>query len=162
MQKVGSRIGIIPILIGIGSIALAYGARQFYLLKHASYRIVGFKIKGVSNSRVSILLIIEMMNKGDLSAKITDQNYTILFNERVVSKINLTNDIQINSNGSTLLPLEIDFIPQNFSLKNLLGINKSLLEIQGVLSLEMGLIHLKNYKIDVKYTIQDLIDITKN
>ena len=159
---------IIPVLSGVALLTLAYGARQLYLLYNAKFRVIKTKIKNISSNDISITMYGELENKSDISAVVNGQHYNVFFNKELVSTINAKDVIHINSNGKTIIPISISFNPLAIlktGLSNLANLlldrTKINIDIKGQLSIKAGIISLKNYKIDMKYTLQELIDISK-
>lgn len=157
---------IINIITGVGAIILVYGARQFYLLYNAVAKVYGVKINSISTRSINIDLGIEIDNKSDISAIITEQNYIVYFNKVEVSKINSSGVVKFHSNGKTTFTINVLFSPDKFFSSNILSlianIKNAELEIKGKLSLTAGALSLKKYPIDIKYTVADLIKISKS
>lgn len=159
---------IIPILSGLALITLAYGARQFYLLYKATFKVVRTRIKSITAGQISLVIVAEIDSKSDVSAIINGQHYDVFFNNELVSRIDAVEKIHINSNGKTLIPININFNPSAIiktgiaNIANLiLDRTKVTIQIKGYLSLKVGIVEMKNYPVDIKYTLQELIDISK-
>lgn len=156
------------VLSGLALITLAYGARQFYLLYNATFKVIKTRIKTITSNEISIVVFAEIENKSDISAIVNGQHYDVFFNNELVSQIDAAEVIHINSNGKTIIPISINFNPAaviKTGLANLANLlldrTKINIDIKGHLSLKAGIVELKNYKVDVKYTLQELIDISK-
>lgn len=159
---------IIPILSGLAVLVLAYGARQFYLLYKATFKVIRTKIKTISASQISLVIFAEIDSKSDVSAVVNGQHYDVFLNNELVSRIDAIERIHINSNGKTVIPININFNPSAViktgiaNLANLLlDRSKVVIEIKGYLSMKVGIVELKNYPVNIKYTLQELIDISK-
>lgn len=159
---------IIPILSGLAILVFAYGARQFWLLYNATFKVVKTRIKTITAGKISLTLLTEINSKSDVSAVINGQHYEVFFNDKLVSRIDGTEKIHINSNGKTLIPIDIDFNPSAIIQTGIANITNLILdrtkvniEIKGYLSLKVGIVEMKNYPVDIKYTLQELIDISK-
>ena len=159
---------IIPILSTLALLVIAYGARKFYLLYNAVFKVARVIIKTISIKEINIVVFAEIYNKSDISAIVNGQHYDVFFNNELVSKIDAKELIHINSNGKTIIPISINFNPSavlNTGINNLANIlldrTKINIEIKGQLSLKIGIVELKNYKVNVKYTLQELINISK-
>lgn len=159
---------IIPILSGLAVLVLAYGARQFYLLYKATFKVVRTKIKAISSGQISLVVFAEIDSKSDVSAVVNGQHYDVFLNNELVSRIDAIERIHINSNGKTIIPININFNPSAViktgvaNLANLLlDRSKVVIEIKGYLSMKVGIVELKNYPVNIKYTLQELIDISK-
>lgn len=159
---------IIPILSGLAILIIAYGSRQFYLLYNAKFGVKKTQIKGISAKEINILIDAEFKNKSDISAKVHNQHYEVFFNNVLVLTINIDKLIHINSNGKTIIQIPIIFNPSlvvKAGMGNILDLlfdrSKIIVEIKGYLSIKVGIIELKNYKVSMKQTLQELIDIAK-
>lgn len=159
---------VITILSGISLLVIGYGARQLYLLYNAKIGVKMAIINMFTSQKVDMTIYAELDNKGDISAIVKGQHYEVFLNNALVSTINANQLIHINSNGKTTLPISIIFNPSSVAtigLNNLLNLlldkTKINIEIRGYLSMEMGIIKLKNFPIDIKYTLQELIDSAK-
>ncbi len=156
-------------LIGAGVGTLGYGAWQIFLLYSAVYRIKNFKINTISSKNIDFELDIEVENKSSISPQIRDQNYTIYLNGILVSTIESKDLIRILSNGKTLIPLHINFDPKAFLASSIMNLTTLLtdkskinIEIRGVLTFKSIFLNLHKYPVDIKYTLQELIDSSKN
>lgn len=159
---------VIPILVGLGALVLAYGVRQFYLLYKATFKVIKTKIKTITSNQISIVVFGELESKSDVSAVVNGQHYDVFLNNELVSRIDAKDLIHINSNGKTIIPIDINFNPASVvktGLNNLVNLlldrTKVNIEIRGYLSMKVGIVELKNYKVNIKYTLQELIDISK-
>lgn len=159
---------LVPGLLITAAAVLVYGGRQLYLLYKAAVKIVNVKINSISTGNISLVLYAELINKGDISAVVKNQHYDVFLNNVIVSTIDSRNEIHVNSNGKTILPININFSPDktlSIGLANLSNLlidrAKVVLEIKGYLSLTSGPITLNNFLVNIKYTLQELIDMSK-
>ena len=150
-----------------------YVGRQFYLLYDAPYKVVGAKIYSIDNARVKITLYIGLLNKGNVSLSVTEQEYNIFINGIFVSNIK-SGSAFIKANGETLLPLNIDVdtsklissVTQNL-LTLLTDKSKLNIAVRGKLSVRAnvagikGIIKLKDYPISFDYTLAEIIALSK-
>lgn len=158
------------LLLGtLAVVVTAYAARQLYLLYQASFKVVGAQIGTLSTKSIKIVLDVELDNAGDISATVSNQHYDIYLNNIQVSTIDSADIIHINSNGATIIPINIDLAPDKIlkiGTQNLADLltdrSKIVLDIIGYLSVKTGPVSLKNYPISVKYTLQQLIDMAKS
>ncbi len=149
-------------LLALTGIAL-YFKRQFGYLSDAITSVVGTKVHNIGISNIRFTLFINIKNKGDISATITKQSYHVYANNSLISVIKTEGKIKLKSHGDTVLPLIIEFNPQVVAvsaLENLSGIlnDKSPLNflIKGDLSLNAGVISLKNYKFDITMSLAEI------
>lgn len=148
--------------LSLGGIVIMYGIRQLYLLYNIKFKVKNVDIKNVSLNSVNIILYVAIGNKSDISANITGQHYSILLNGVLISTLENKDMVHINSNGKTLIPINVNFSPSKIIGNiNLLDIMKNTLSIKGFFSVKIGAIDLNNYPIDLTYTLQELVDISK-
>ncbi len=145
-----------------------YLYRQYQYLYNATYRISNAIIHNIALNNIKVTIKIKLTNKGDLSAWITQQSYDIKVNGTFVANIKNLMPVHINSNGDTFLPLTIEFNPSKLlstAVQNitsfLIDRSKIIFTIRGTLSLTAGVLTLKDFVFDMKYTMQELIDISK-
>ncbi len=151
-----------------GGIYLLYLANQFYTIYNFTYKISKVVVKNLTLNSTSILLYVDIINKSSLSVTIYDQQYDVLVNGVKVSSVLLKDVIQLTQNSATSLPLDIAFSPMSIlqtSAQNLTAIltdkSKVNIELKGTISVKWKSIDLKNIKVDITYTLQDLINMSK-
>lgn len=161
--------GFLLLITGAVVVTTGYLARQLYLLYNAAFKVEKVKVNNVSVSNISMVLIAEIDSKSDISAIVKNQHYEVFFNNSPVSVINSPEDIHINSNGKTVFPISISFAPDKVvktGITNLLALfldrSSISIEIKGYLSIKAGAISMNNFPIYVKYTLQELIDMSKS
>lgn len=164
---VGSRIATLLGITALSAIAI-YLSRQVFLLYNATFKKQSVKVKNISLTKIDVTVYAEITNKSDISAQIINQHYNIYFNDAIVSTIDIKEKVHINSNGSTILPIHIEFNPKqavSVLFKNLDSLfgdkSKATIKISGWLSLKAGAIQMKNYPVEISYTLQELIDAGK-
>ena len=155
-------------IITASIVALAYGGWQLYLLYKSPIKIIKVNIKDLTINKINLTVFLELMNWGDVSGNIKEQNYEVFFNNEKVSTINVKDDVHLNSNGPTVFPIDINVETKkllNNALANILNLaqnrNNITIEVKGYLSLSSGIVNLKRLPVDIKYTLQELIDISK-
>lgn len=151
-------------LFGIG----AYLKRQFDYLYNATYKISSAIINNIGLSNIRFSIYITLTNKGDISAWIRNQSYDVFVNDVFIVNVKNPTDVHLNSNGDTILPLAIEFDPSKLlstAVKNitslLLDKSKIVFRIEGKLSAEAGAVKMKDFKFNMLYTLQEIIDISK-
>lgn len=155
---------ILPTVLAIGVAVLAYGARQIYLLYNSAHRVGKMKVNDASISNINADMVIEISNDSDISAHILNQEYIVYFAGRELSRITSNTPIFFGSNSKTFIPLKINVSPVTAILTTILGFTKSqqqqVLEIKGRLSIKAGVILLRNYEINIVYTLDELIALS--
>src|SRR3990167_10572004 len=170
-QKNMPNIKKIAIISGLGLAAIAvmaYLNKQTTLLKNACYTIAGAIINEISLTRMIFTLILNISNKSDIDFVVTNQKYNIYVNEMLVAVIENKNDIKVNSNGMSTVNIEVSFNPQDLLQKGRQNIallmqdkNNIIIDIKGFLSIQAGFINVKNYEIDERLSLQELLSPSK-
>lgn len=158
--------GLLKILfLGASGIIIVYGIRQVMLLYKSAYKVVKTKINNLSITGIDIILYLQLTNKSDISAQVVNQHYDIFLNDAKISVVDLKEEVHINSNGNSILPIAINFNPSkaaNIAWRNLGSLlndkSKINITILGYLSLKVGPVKTNNYPINITYTLQDLIN----
>lgn len=154
------------IVAGLGLITtvVVYITRQYNALINAGKKIVGAKVHSMTLTKVNVTVFVEIENKGDLSVDITGQDYNVYVNDTYVSNIKAKEEIHINSNGKSVLPLNIEFNPSQVlltSLTNLTSImsdkSKVMVSVRGGLSLKSGALNVKNYSFELNMSLAEII-----
>jgi LEA14-like dessication related protein len=152
----------------IAGVYALYLASQFYIIYHASYKISRVVINNLSLTSASIVLYIEIVNNSNLLIIITDQKYDIIVNGTKVSSVDSKDPIILAKNDKAVMPLNINFSPTDIvktGVQNLTAIltdkSKVNIEVKGSVSIKWKLINLKNINVDITYTLQELIDMSK-
>lgn len=162
--------GFIGAWIGSMAVIIAYGAYEFYKLSKSKLELIHVQIKEFSIQKLRLVLNMELVNSSDLSAEITEQHYVVSLSGVDISTINVEGDrIHLNSNGRTLIPIDVnintmDTLKTGLNNLSLLVGDKSkiIVGVRGHLTLKAGnLVTMKNYPINEKFTLQELLDVSK-
>ena len=160
---------IVTLFYGAGLLVIIYGVKELIILYKSAYKVVRTKINKISFTTIDIILFLQITNNSDISAQIKNEFFEVFINDKKVSEIKSADLIHINSNGNTVLPIPIKINSDQLikvaanNISNILNDKSKIkLEIKGYLSLQVGAIDLKNYAIDINYTLQDLIDMSKD
>jgi len=153
---------------GAGLLIVIYGIQQLVTLYHSTYKVIRTKVNKLSLTAMDIILYLQITNNSDISAQIHNEFFEVFINDKKVSEIKSSDLVHINSNGNTVLPIPIKINADQLlkvaanNISNILNDKSKIrLEIKGYLSLTAGAISLKNYPVDVNYTLQDIIDMSK-
>ena len=146
-----------------------YIVRQFRFLYKAGTRLAGAKIHNLGISNIKFTIGIELENKGDISANVTDQKYDIYIGNVLISSISNKTKVHINSNSSSVIPLTIELSPQNILLAGLQNMSailndksKFVFNIKGVLSFNAGLLTMKDYILNMSFSLQEIVDMANS
>ena len=158
------KIGIIG-GIGLGIIGvMAYFAKQARLLQDACYTVSGAIVNEMSLKNFSFTMLLNIKNKSEIDFTVTNQRYNIYVNKMLVAKIEKPNSITVIANGNTTINIDVKFNPQDLlkqGLENMVYLLKDkkniVIEIKGFLSLKAGLVNVKDYQVDERISLSDLL-----
>ena len=149
-------------IVGIGT----YITRQYNFLYNASTKLAGATIQKLTLASVKFTAYIKLKNLGDLSVDVTEQKYDIYVGSTYVLSVTNKNKVHIKSNGSTIIPLTIEFIPKDLlvaGLQNLGSIlndtSKFVINIKGKLSFKAGILSMKDYELAMTFTLKEIIEL---
>ena len=168
-MKLGYKIAILT-AVGVGIVGVSsYFNRQMNLLRDACYTLAGAMINEISFSKVSFTMILSISNKSDIDFTITGQEYNIYVNSMLVATINNPEIVKVLARGRSTVNIAVSFNPQDLlkqgmqNIAALIGDKDSMvIEIKGYLSLNSGIVSIKDYKVDERLTMKELLsDISK-
>jgi LEA14-like dessication related protein len=159
------------ILAASGAIAgvyLLYLARQFYVVYNSPYKVSRVLIKNLTLNAVDLVLYLSITNKSDLTITVYGQHYDVLVNGTKVANVDSKNVMTLQKNNTSTLPVAMSFAPDFLLKTSLLNLATALtdkskinIQIKGYVSAKWKSIELKNININISYTLQELIDISK-
>ena len=151
--------------LGLGLIAvMAYFSKQSKLLSDACYTITGAIIHEINFNKVSFTMMLNISNNSDIDVTITNQRYHIYVNKMLVAKIDKPERVKVRANGKTTVNIDIKFNPQDLlktGMQNIASLiqdkEKIIIELKGYLSLKAGLISVKDYEVDERLSLAELL-----
>lgn len=151
--------------VGLGLIALmAYFSKQARLLADACYTVSGAIIHEIGLQRVFFTIMMNITNKSDIDFTVTNQRYNIYVNKMLVAKIEKSNSVTVVAKDNTTVSIDIKFNPQDLlkqGMQNLAYLindkEKIVIEVKGYLSLRAGVINVKDYQVDERLTLAELL-----
>lgn len=151
--------------IGIGLIAtMAYFSKQARLLQDACYTVTGAVIHQMGFNKFSFSMLVNISNKSDINFTVTNQRYNIYINKMLVAKIEREDKLVVIANGKTTVNIDVDFNPQDLlkqGMENILYLindkEKIVIEIKGYLSLRAGMVKVKDYEVDERISLAELL-----
>lgn len=165
IYKIAIISGVGLSLIGV----MSYLSKQAKLLSDACYTLAGAIIHQISFDRVSFTIKLDISNKSDIDFMISNQRYNIYVNKMLVAKIEKEGNVEVAANGRSTINIDVVFNPQDLlkqGMENIaqLIINKDkiIIEIKGFLSLKAGMINVKDYKVDERLSLAELLAPTPN
>ncbi|MDD3875385.1 MAG: LEA type 2 family protein [Bacteroidales bacterium] len=165
----------LPTKIAIGSglsliaiATLAYLNKQAKALYDACFTVAGAVVHTISFDNMEFDVLMSIQNKSDMSFTITSQNYNIYVNKMLVAEVANNENVKIASNGQSNMKINVKFNPQDLLKKGIENItallkNKDSLvvEIKGNISIGAGIVSFKNYKVDERLLMKELLSPSK-
>lgn len=157
-------------IILFGSITLLAGV-AYYFYKQAKkaydfcYKIKKVKINKLNRAFTSIDLTFDFQNKSKLEFMVTKQDFDVLINDTLVSKIQSTQPFALRPETWSPLTTTINFNPDEVFknvksiefLKNMLGgTDKIKIKVVGKIGVKSGVIS-ATIPLDITYTLKELL-----
>ena len=151
--------------IALSFIALtSYFSKQANLLKDACYTVTGAIINEMSFNRVSFTMLLNIANKSDIDLTVNNQRYNIYINKMLVAKVEKKEKVKVRARGKTTVNIDVKFNPQDLLKKGMENISylitnkdKLIIEIKGYLSLNAGVVKVKDYEVDERLSMKELL-----
>ena len=151
--------------IALGLIMLSsYFNRQKRLLMDACYTMAGAIINEISTETVSFTMILNIANKSDIDFSVSNQSYNVYVNGMLVAKIDKEEVIKVLARGRSTVNINVSFNPQDLLKQRMQNIanlirskNNMIIEIKGYLSLQAGAISVRDYQVDERLTLGELL-----
>jgi LEA14-like dessication related protein len=159
------RNGLIVGGLSVATIALiAYFSRQVKLLKDACYTISGGIVQSLTLTNVKMTLFFKIVNESDLTIQVSDMIFNIYVNNMFVTNIKKPEAQTIYSKSNTIIKLEFEFNPADLLRAGITNIqtiiydkDKLIISIKGNFTAKTGIVRVKNYPIDEKITLKELL-----
>jgi len=158
--KVGIFGGVALSLIMLSS----YFNRQKKLLMDACYTVAGAIINEINFNVVNFTMILNISNKSDIDFSVTNQSYNVYVNGMLVAKIDKEDIIKVLARGRSTVNIAVSFNPQDLlkqGMQNIANLisnkNNMIIEIKGYLSLQAGAVSVKDYQVDERLTLGELL-----
>jgi LEA14-like dessication related protein len=107
--------------LGVISVALAMGYLQYRKLMNYTVKLGGAKFKQVTAKVFNFDLFIKFTNNSDVNFVISGQEYKVYLNDKFVTKISNSNEVNILPKATNVIPINVDFNPTE--VLNLIGSN---------------------------------------
>lgn len=148
--------------------ALAYLNKQAKALYDACFTIAGAVVHTISFDNMEFDVLMSIKNTSDMSFTITNQNYNIYVNKMLVAEVENKENVKIASNGKSNMKINVKFNPQDLLKKGIENIaallkNKDslVIEVKGNISIGAGIVPFKNYKVDERLLMKELLSPSK-
>jgi hypothetical protein len=157
------------IFAGIG--AIAFGLYKFYkyqlsLAMQYCYKISRYNFNALNQDGINMDLFINIENKSDFSVTIIGYNLDILVNNNKVGTVISKTQYTLANKSITEIGLNILFNPlTSFNLTDVISLlgyaltdkSKFIIEVKGSLSGKMNFIQIKDFPIDIKMSLADIL-----
>lgn len=157
--------GIGALLLVGGAIYVSYMSRNIKLLTDALYNYKLGKYKDIKISFKSIRFTMNLVfdNKGDISAKVLNQNYKVYANGVYVSKAYNDEVLKIKSDGVTNFPIKVEIKVEDMIKAGLKNASQLLtnpedinIEIKGSFDFKAGIVGMNKFPFETSFKIGDL------
>jgi LEA14-like dessication related protein len=163
-MKLEYKIGIIGGVALCGVLLISYFNRQMNLLRDACYTVAGAIINEITFNKVSFTMILNISNKSDIDFSVTNQAYNVYVNGMLVAKIDKADNIKVLGRGRSTVNINVAFNPQDLLKQGMQNIatlidnkNNMIIEIKGYLSLRAGAVSVKDYQVDERLTLGEML-----
>lgn len=160
---IGGGLALLSVMV------MAYLHKQAQALYNACFTMAGVVVHTISFDKMDFDVLMSIKNKSDISFNITNQNYLIYVNKMLVATISNPENVTVYSRGISTTKINVQFNPQDLLQKGLENISKLIknkdtlvVEIKGTISIGVGFVSYKNYRVDEKLLMKDLLSGTKS
>ena len=150
----------------IGTVAF-YVYNELMKLKNGDFKVLGVKNLNIGTSKVSLTLLTQLTNGGDISATVKDQYYDIMLNGTKISTVNNKSTVKVLSHTNTIIPLVVDIDLSSLksslfdNIKNILfDKSKVSLSLVGYFTWGVGILSGKQ-DFELTYTLAELLALSK-
>lgn len=170
-MKRGIIIFVILLIIGVLS---WYIYTQYAILSKAKWKYAGTRVNslGIQTNVFTVLMTVE--NPGDLGVVVTEQDYSVFLNNDVVATVKAKQNISINANGVSTVPLMVELQSKDLfkaGINNLVALtspdkSNALIRLTGTLTLilpinmfgmQIGAMAFRKLPFEQSLTLQDLL-----
>jgi LEA14-like dessication related protein len=139
--------------------------RQISLLKESNFEFAGTKITKLSLRKITIRLDWRIINKSDIGAVVSNQEYQVFLNNTFIRKIGYTEPLKIPNNSETTVPTYISIEPEDLKKIGLNNLSKFLtsegretlrLKVVGSFDVKVEFINIKKFPIEFEDTIENI------
>lgn len=157
------------IVAGIG--AIVYGLYRFYkyqvsLAMEYCYKITNYKFNALDQNGINMDLFLKIENKSDFIITILGYDLDILVNGKNVGHVVSKTQYTLLNKSITEIGINVLFNPlSSFSLVDVIALltyavtdkSKFIIEVKGTISGKMNFIQIKNFPIDIKMSLADIL-----
>lgn len=163
-MKIEYKIAIFGGIALAGIALVSYFNRQMELLRDACYTMAGVIVNEIAFDNVSFTMMLSISNKSDIDFTVTNQSYNVYVNDMLVAKIDKEKNIKVLARGKSTVNINVAFNPQDLLSRGMQNIanllknkNNMVIEIKGYLSLSAGAVSIKDYQVDERLTLAELL-----
>jgi LEA14-like dessication related protein len=140
-------------------------SKQVKLLKESNFEFVGTKITKLSLSKITIRLDWKIINKSDIGAIVSNQEFDVFLNDTFIRTIGYTEPLKIRNNSETIVPTYISLEPEDLKKIGLNNLSKFLtsegrktlnLKVVGTFDVKVEFINIKKFPFEFEDTIENI------
>jgi len=150
---------IIGLLIGAIVGIIAYLLNELNKINKAALGYAGFKIKSITLGQIDLTVYFKLINSGSLDMIVSNQEYDVFINGKIVSRIKYNNPITI-SPGLNILPQEVTIKLSDALRAGITNLSdfindKSKINItmKGKRNIKIGFLSFKNLKVEETFNL---------
>lgn len=164
-KSVVTKLGIGVVMIGVFAYTLDFILKQVRKLVNTTFDFSGVRINSLQLDKVSITLFWKVVNKSDISATISNQDFDIYLNGRFIKKVGYANPVEIKANKTTYLPTYVVFNADDLKkigigdaglLLTKEGRKRLNLLVKGTFTVKTSIFEVKKFPFEFEDTIQNI------
>ena len=160
-----TRIGIGAVMIGVFGYTLNYLLKQVRKLVNTEFIFSGTRINSIALDKISITLWWKVVNKSEISFKVSNQDYDVYLNGQYLKKVGYTSPIEVKSNSTSYIPTYVVFEPKELKNIGLENASKFLTEegrkdlnllVKGTFTVKTEVFEVKKFPFEFEDTIHNI------
>ena len=140
-----TRIGIGAVMIGVFGYTLNYLLKQVRKLVNTEFIFSGTRINSIALDKISITLWWKVVNKSEISFKVSNQDYDVYLNGQYLKKVGYTSPIEVKSNSTSYIPTYVVFEPKDLNLL-----------VKGTFTVKTEVFEVKKFPFEFEDTIHNI------
>lgn len=157
----------------ISGVIIGVGSYLYFNIKKAmdfDSKISGFKLISQNSEKIVIGIDLDVTNKSDLKADITGYDFDVFINDNHIAKVNnTTQGLFINANSTSKINLPVEMKKSTFANYNdfskiyallltaVANAKTTTIKIKGKFTGKLAGLELKDYPLDIKYTLYEIL-----
>lgn len=143
-----------------------YLYKQSMLLKALCYDVSGIRYAGAGDNRTNLITTLKFTNYSDLAVDLKSYKIDAFLDGQLIGKISSSETHTIPAKGSSL----IDFVSTSDTTQaignliqsavgHLMNQTAGIFALKGTASVQMGIVSVNNYPIEIEYSTRELLDL---